>query len=105
MDEAMASELKRLDEENVRQNHRLTEIEEAIKNQQDMIRTIDKLALNIEAMQKEMVRQGDRLCKLESKPVETWSSIKRVAMNVATTAITSLIVGGIIWAAVQAYLK
>lgn len=84
---------KRIDEENKRQNERLLSLETnyAIVNQLSI--HMERLASNMEAMAKELARQGTKLNDLEMKPAKRWDLI-----------ITSLITG-IVGAIVGMMLK
>ena len=66
---------KRIDEENKRQNERLQSLETnyAIVNQLSI--HMERLASNMEAMAKELARQGTKLDDLEMKPAKRWDLI------------------------------
>lgn len=66
---------KRIDEENKRQNERLQSLETnyAIVNQLSI--HMERLASNMEAMAKELARQGIKLDDLEMKPAKRWDLI------------------------------
>lgn len=66
---------KRIDEENKRQNERLQILETnyAIVNQLSI--HMERLASNMEAMAKELARQGTKLNDLEMKPSKRWDLI------------------------------
>lgn len=79
---------KRIDEENTRQNHRLSDLEKNFAMIQTLAISTEKLALNMEIMAKEVAKQGSRLEVLELKPVKRWELV-------ITTIITG-IVGAIV---------
>lgn len=85
----MESENKRLEEENVRQNHRLEALEETVKQVAAISTSVEKLALNMENMLKEQVSQGKRLETLEGRDGEMW----RKVVGYVATAIAGIIVG------------
>lgn len=66
---------KRIDDENKRQNERLQSLETnyAIVNQLSI--HMERLASNMEAMAKELARQGLKLDDLEMKPAKRWDLI------------------------------
>lgn len=81
---------RRLEDENKRQNNRLKEIEDEIRQVlMPMSSSVEKLALNMENMLKEQVSQGKRLATLEKQDGEKW----RDAVKCAVTAIIGAIVG------------
>lgn len=87
--ELMASENKRLSDENDRQNKRLEILETNSKQLTTLASSVEKLALSIENMAKEQASQGERLVTLESRDGEKW---RQVTGYVVTTVI-SLVLG------------
>lgn len=81
--------VKRMQEENNRQNHRLKEIEEDIHQLTDLIRVVDKLAVNMDLMLKEQNKQGERLSSLENRDGEMWRNV----VAYAVTAIIGILIG------------
>ena len=61
---------KRIDEENTRQNKRLSELESTVKEIQRLSIAVEKMAVSMEAMTKELSEQGDRLEKIETEPAD-----------------------------------
>lgn len=66
---------KRIDEENSRQNHRITVLENSMDSLQSLAQSVNKLAVNMENMLKEQEKQGRRLEALESRDGEKWRTI------------------------------
>ena len=64
--------IKRVEAEEKRQNKRLDNLEESIATLTDLTISIEKIAVNIEQMQKELTKQGERLEKIEAEPGENW---------------------------------
>lgn len=66
---------KRIDDENHRQNERIQALENnyAIVNQLSI--HMERLASNMEAMAKELARQGTKLDDLEMKPAKRWDLV------------------------------
>lgn len=74
--ESICSEhMKRVDDENNRQNHRLENLEAEVKQISELVSSVRVLAVNIEAMNKELAKQGERLEKIEEKPSKRWDSV------------------------------
>lgn len=66
---------KRIDEENDRQNHRLTVLEKAVEGITGITVNIEKLAISMETMTKELEKQGKRLDAIEDTPKKRWETI------------------------------
>ena len=86
---SMEAENQRLEDENIRQNHRLNALEETIKQVAAISTSVEKLALNMENMLKEQVSQGKRLETLESRDGEMW----RKVVGYVATAVVGIVVG------------
>ena len=80
---------KRVEEENDRQNHRLSALEETLTKILSMSTSVERLATNMEHMVKEQQAQGERLKVLEDKDGEMW----RKLVSYSLTAILSIIIG------------
>ena len=86
---SMEAENQRLEDENIRQNHRLSTLEETVKQVAAISTSVEKLALNMENMLKEQVNQGKRLETLESRDGEMW----RKVVGYVVTAVVGIVVG------------
>ena len=86
---SMEAENQRLEDENIRQNHRLNALEETVKQVAAVSTSVEKLALNMENMLKEQVNQGKRLETLESRDGEMW----RKVVGYVVTAVVGIVVG------------
>ena len=78
---------KRIDEEQARQNKRIGAVEEALKQQNKMSLAVEKMAINMEQMLKELKKHGEELDELKNAPIKKW--------NTVVTAILSAIGGAI----------
>lgn len=76
--------------------YRVTELEVQVKSIQDLVISVNKMAVNMENMVEEQKKQGIRLEALEKVPAETNRQVK--------TAIINVLVGGIVGAFVTALL-
>lgn len=65
----------RMEDEHKRQNHRLELLEKATEQNNKLLISVEKLALSMENMQKELKEQGDRVDVLESRDGETWRKL------------------------------
>lgn len=75
---------KRMNEEHIRQNHRISNLEKALEQNNQLLVSVEKLALNMENMQKEQKEQGERLDSLESRDGEMW---RKVTGYIITTVV------------------
>lgn len=76
---------RRIDEENERQNKRLSELEKSIKQIGELTATIKELAVNMKNMLVEQEKQGTRLDSIEKRDGEMWRKV--------TSHIITLLVG------------
>lgn len=67
--------IKRVEAEEKRQNKRLDNLEESMSTLTELTISIEKIATNIEVMQKELTKQGARLEKIEQEPAENWKKV------------------------------
>ncbi len=80
---------------------RVAKVENEQKTIRDLTRTVDRLAVGVETMAKELAEQSKRLEALENKPVETATYIKRQIISV----IISVVVGGALGALLALILR
>ena len=80
---------KRIDETNKRQDKRISELEDSVKEITALTTSIERLAVNMESMVKEQEKQGKRLEVLESRDGEMW----RKVVGYAVTAILGIVIG------------
>ena len=66
---------KRVEEENSRQNHRLTELEETVKNISKLTVAVQKLAVNMDRMLEEQKETSSRISALEREPGDRWRKL------------------------------
>lgn len=80
---------RRLEEENRRQDKRLSLLEESISQVTGIAISVEKLAQSVQAMCKEQEKQGKRLERLEGRDGEMW----RKALSTAISCIVGAVVG------------
>lgn len=80
--------VKRMEEEHRRVNERLRIQEELSEQNNKLLLSVEKLAISMESMQKELREQGDRLEVLEGRDGEMWRK--------AVGYIMSAVIGGVI---------
>lgn len=66
---------KRIDDENHRQNERIRALETNYSVVNQLSIHMERLASNMEAMAKELARQGTKLNDLEMKPAKRWDLV------------------------------
>ena len=80
---------KRMEDEHTRQNHRISALEKAVEQNNKLLISVEKLAISMENMQKELKEHGERVEVLESRDGELW----RKATGYALTAVIGIVVG------------
>jgi predicted GIY-YIG superfamily endonuclease len=85
---------KRMEEEDERQNHRITDLEEHFKIVTNLVVSTEKLALSMESMAKELARQGAKLNDLEMKPAKRWDLLITTIITGIAGAMIGVVVGG-----------
>lgn len=78
---------QRVDAENNRQNKRIDELEQSIKQIGAIAINVEKLAVNMENMTNELKKQGDRLDDIESKPGKKWDNLSWLLVSSLVTGI------------------
>lgn len=85
---------KRMEEEDERQNHRISDLEEHFKIVTNLVVSTEKLALSMESMAKELARQGVKLNDLEMKPAKRWDLLITTIITGIAGALIGVVVGG-----------
>lgn len=80
---------RRVDEENARQNKRLSALEESTKQITNLVISVERLANNMEQMAREQREQNDKLEKLEGRDGEKWRSV----VSYITVTIVGIVLG------------
>lgn len=102
---------RRIDDENTRQNRRLSALEENVKEIHGLTVSVERMAVNMENMLAAIERQGNliekqngRIDEIEREPAGQWSGIKKKAIETAVTVIvTALTIGAV--ALIAQYIK
>ena len=81
---------KRIEDENTRQNHRISELEENVKQIQELTVSVREMAVNISQMTKELSKQGERLEAIEKEPAQKWKQASWIVLSVILTAMATL---------------
>lgn len=87
--------MKRIDDEDRRQNRRIDKLETITDQIADMAASIKAMVVTMQAMKKEQEDQGDRLREIEKKPADNWNNlVYTIIAMVATAAVTYIITKG-----------
>ena len=87
---------ERIDAENERQNKRLSSLEETVKEIQRLTIAVERMAVSMEAMTKEIASQGKRLDAIEKEPADKWKNAVWIVVSaLIAAAIGALVRGGI----------
>ena len=107
----MDAENKRLAEEDNRQNHRIDELEENVKEIHKLTVSMERMSANMQSMLEAIERQGkliekqtNRIDDMEREPAGRWKGIKSKAVDTAVNVIiTALVIG--VFALASQYIK
>lgn len=80
---------RRMEDEHKCISHRLTDLEETVRQIGQLTASVEKLAVSVESMAKTQTRQGERLEELESRDGEMW----RKVTGYVITAVIGIVVG------------
>lgn len=78
--------VKRMEEEDRRQNKRIEIIEEKQSQISDLVASVKVLAANVENIAKEINEQGIRLKEIEGKPAKRWEQLIGYVISALVTA-------------------
>lgn len=80
---------RRLEEENSRQDKRISLLEDSVREMNALTTSVERLAVSVEGMVKEQEKQGKRLETLEGRDGEMW----RKVVGYIATAVIGIIIG------------
>lgn len=80
---------KRIEAEDNRQNRRLEILEKSLQQTQELVTSVEKMAVSLQSMVKEQENQGHRLEALESRDGEMW----RKVTGYVVTAVVGIFIG------------
>ena len=94
---------RRIEEENVRQNHRLSVLEDNVKEIHGLTVSVERMAVNMENMLSAIERQGNliekqnsRIDEIEKEPAKDSKQIKMAIINTIIGAFAGAIAAGIL---------
>lgn len=83
---------EKLEKEDERQNKRLANLEESLKQIYALNTSVEKIALSIETLTKEVGTQNERLKAIEEKPAQNWDKLLWLVGGVIISAIGALVI-------------
>lgn len=81
--------------------HRIDTLEKDTKTIYELAKSVERIAINTENMQRQLQEQGSKIEALEQLPAQKWNS----AVKTVITTLCSTLVGGIIGAVLAVILK
>ena len=85
---------EKYDAENDRQNHRISALEEDMKQLHALTVSVEKMAVSLEQMAKQLERQGEKLEAIESEPAQKWkNAVWLVVAGLIGAALTFMLSG------------
>lgn len=87
---------RRIDDENNRVSHRLSTLEESVRQITELVASVKVLATQMEAMATEQRKMGDRLDAIEEKPAKRWDAVISAVISGVVGLLIGLMSAGII---------
>ena len=82
------------DAENDRQNHRISALEQDIKQLHSLTVSVEKMAVSLEQMAKQLEKQGEKLEAIEAEPAQKWkNALWLVVAGLIGAALTMMLSG------------
>lgn len=75
--------------------HRMDDCEAQQKTISNLVRAVDKLAINMENMLKEQALQGTRILALEQEPANEFKYYKRIIASAVISGVLGAIIGAV----------
>ncbi len=88
--------VKRMEEENKRQNNRIASAENSLEVCKELASSVERLAENMASMKEELANQGARLQTLEKKPGDRWETVLKTALTTIVSSLAAMIFAAII---------
>lgn len=81
--------MKRIDDENARQNHRIGKLEDIMASINELTVSVREMAVSMQSMQREQERQGQRLEAIEKTDGDKWRSVVKTVITVIVSAVVT----------------
>lgn len=82
---------KRMEDEHRRQNARITNLEQTVRDINSLTTSVASLARSVEQMAKEQEKQGERLETLEGRDGEMWRKVVGYVLTFVVGAVLSFV--------------
>ena len=82
----------KIEKEDERQNKRISLLEESLKQIYTLNTSVEKIAISIETLTKEIGQQNERLKAIEDKPAQNWDKLLWLVGGVIISAIGALVI-------------
>lgn len=76
-------------------SHRIDNLEKDTRTIYELVKSVERIAINTENIQKELALQGAKIEALEERPGKQWGDIRKVIITSITTTIVGAIVGAV----------
>ena len=90
------AELKRLNDEDIRQNHRITNIENDVKAIKDLTVSVEKMAVNMGYMKDEVSNMREDIESIKNIPASRWDKLISGIIGAAAGVIGAALIAAII---------
>ena len=87
---------RRLDDQESRQDARLSSLEDAVREMTRLTVSVEKMATSLENMAAEQKKQGERLTAIEEKPAKRWDAVISGIISGVIGILIGLVSAGII---------
>ena len=87
---------KRMEDEHGRISHRLTSVEESVREIGRLTVSVEKMAVSMESMTKEQAKMSERLTEIEQKPGKRWETVVSAILTGVIGLLIGLVSAGII---------
>lgn len=94
---------RRIEEENARQNHRISALEDNVKEIHGLTVSVERMAVNMENMLNAIERQGnliekqnDRIDKIEDEPAKDYKQVKMAIITAVISSVVGTVVGAVL---------
>lgn len=87
---------KRVEDEDIRQNHRISNLEESVQNIQRLTVSVEKMGVNMEYMAAKQAEIAGRLNELEDEPAQHWQTLKSGIIGAIAAAIGAAIIAALL---------
>lgn len=87
--------VKRMENENDRQNHRLGILEQGLAQINDLSTSVKVLAVNMENMVNEQRKQGEKLSEIEGIPKKKWETLVYAILAAIGSALVTAALAGV----------